>query len=583
MAALLFAFVPLTMLAASLPDDGDRALTRINDRGMRVVSTERGLAVADELIVKYKGDTTFRIEALPRGAVLRDHELRFASRDDVEYAEPNYIADAYMLPNDQLYPRQWNFRKIGMESAWDVSMGAGVVVAVLDTGVAYEDYTQGSKKYFKAPDLSGVSFVSGYDFVNNDTHPNDDMGHGTHVSGTIAGTLNNTIGVAGIAPLASIMPVKVLNSRGSGTYASVADGIRFAADNGADIINMSLGGTATSETIRAAIQYAHEKGVVIIAASGNGGTGTVGYPAAYDEYVIAVGAVRYDNAKPWYSNWGTSLDIVAPGGDTGVDQDGDGYTDGILQQTFQGSNYGAFQYLSQAGTSMAAPHVSGVAALLIAHGNATTSANVRTALQSTAKDLGAVGRDNTFGYGLVNPLAALAWGSTVVLPPGPPATTTPATTTPPTIPAEVEVFADSFEVGEWNGLWTEDAQNDWYRSNQRSTAGSRSAEFDGSATNATLTSSALALSGKSNATITFSWLIESTFDTGEYLAFDVSTDAGVTWTEKARLSGDVSQEGVWHSADIDISGISQLKIRFRGSVSSSTEDANVDAVKVVVW
>jgi serine protease len=270
----------------------------------------------------------------------------------VEYAEPNYIARALFTPNDQYFPLQWNLdnQNLQMQSAWDITKGSsGVVVAVVDTGVAYENYTQsslfgGTKQYFKAPDLANTTFVAGYDYVNRDTHPNDDEGHGTHVAGTIAQSTNNAIGVAGIAHNTSIMPVKVLAADGSGTYANVSSGIRWAADNGAKVINLSLGGSSGSSTLLNALQYAYNKGVTIVCAAGNDGASSLSYPAAYDQYCIAVGATRLDQQRAWYSNYGNSLDVVAPGGDNGVDQNGDSYADGILQQTFAQGEYGNFAY-----------------------------------------------------------------------------------------------------------------------------------------------------------------------------------------------------------------------------------------------
>jgi subtilisin family serine protease len=259
--------------------------------------------------------------------------------------------------------------------------------------------------YEQAPDLSGTSFVGGWDFVNQDAHPNDDNGHGTHVTGTIAQTTNNGIGVAGVAFDTTIMPVKVLNAAGSGTYQWIADGIYYAVDNGADIISMSLGGSSPSATLEAAVAYAYNNGVVVISASGND-NGAVGYPAAYNNYVIAVGATQYDETRAPYSNYGSSLDIVAPGGNTGVDQNGDGYKDGVFQNTF-GTTPTDWGYWFYQGTSMATPHVSGVAALLLARDPTLTPDEIRDVLQSTADDLGAAGRDNEFGWGIVNAEAAL--------------------------------------------------------------------------------------------------------------------------------------------------------------------------------
>lgn len=260
-------------------------------------------------------------------------------------------------------------------------------------------------RYQQAPDLAATHFVAGRDFVNNDDHANDDEGHGTHVSGTIAESTDNGIGVAGAAFDSAIMPVKVLGAAGYGTYQQIADGIYYAADNGADVISMSLGGGSPAQTLEDAVAYAYNHGVTVIAACGNSNTATCDYPAAYDPYVIAVGATQYDGARAPYSSYGPSLDVVAPGGNTGLDQNGDGYADGVLQQTFSDTpiDWGYWFYQ---GTSMATPHVSAVAALLISTGVTGPDA-VREALESTAKDLGAAGWDQQYGSGLVDAYAAL--------------------------------------------------------------------------------------------------------------------------------------------------------------------------------
>lgn len=320
----------------------------------------------------------------------------------VAYAEPNYIAYMALSPNDPYYSYQWHLHGfsdggISMASAWDISTGSGAVVAIVDTGIRV------------GSDLSGTSFVPGYDFVNNDNDPLDDNGHGTHVAGTVAQSTNNNEGVAGVAFGASLMPVKVLDSLGSGTYTTIANGIYYAVDHGAKIISMSLGGSYGSQTLLDAVAYAYNHGVTCVAATGNNGQNGVLYPAAYDAYVIAVGATQYDTTRAPYSNYGSSLDVMAPGGNTGVDQNGDGYGDGVLQQTFtlQGSTVTWGYYFYQ-GTSMATPHVSGVAALLYAQG-VTTPDTIRTALQSTATDLGSSGWDIYYGYGLINAYNALQY------------------------------------------------------------------------------------------------------------------------------------------------------------------------------
>jgi len=321
----------------------------------------------------------------------------------VEYAEPNHIVYAYWTPNDTYYSYQWHFTQINMPSAWDIEQGGdpGVIVAVVDTGVAYENY--GS--YVKAPDLAGTNFVSGYDFVNMDSHPNDDEGHGTHVTGTIAQTTNNSLGVAGIAFDCSVMPVKVLGADGSGTYQQIADGVYYAVDNGAGVINCSLGGSFSSSTLYDAVQYAYDHDVVFVAATGNDNS-IIGYPARYDE-CIAVGAVRYDKARAPYSNYGTGMELMAPGGDTSLDQNGDGYADGVLQQTFSGGDPTNFDYWFWQGTSMATPHVTGVVALMLSRGTSGVE-NIRDTLHSTAEDLGDPGYDTVYGYGLIDAAAVLS-------------------------------------------------------------------------------------------------------------------------------------------------------------------------------
>jgi len=372
------------------------------------------LRAEEEIIVRFKDQSLSERVRLPQG-MSPDQALEiYRANPDIAYAEPNYIAQAFMVPNDPLYAYQWHLDNpvsggIHAEEAWNISTGSGVTVAIIDTGVAYENYTDNRRnKYYRAPDLATALFAPGYDFVNNDTHPNDDEGHGTHITGTVAQSTNNNVGVAGIAYGARIMPIKVLDKNGSGTYMDVAEGIRFAADHDAKVINLSLGGPFPALYLEEALAYAYNKGVTIVAAAGNSGSSAPSYPAAYDDYVISVGATRFDETLASYSNYGPSVDVVAPGGDLSVDQNGDRYGDGILQQTF-GNNLNDWGYYFYQGTSMATPHVTGTAALVIANGNATTPDEVRAAIESTAKDLGSSGRDNTYGSGLVNATAALGW------------------------------------------------------------------------------------------------------------------------------------------------------------------------------
>lgn len=359
----------------------------------------------------------------------------FEADPNVVYAEPNYVAYVSeqpparlaFTPNDPYFAFQWHMPQIQAPQAWDVSTGQDVLIAVLDTGIAYEDFGE----YRRAPDLGNTRFVPGYDFINNDPHANDDEGHGTHVAGTIAQSTNNGLGGTGVAFNASLMPVKVLDSQGQGSHDAIAQGIVYAADRGARIINMSLSGRTGSSTLAEAIDYAANKGVLVVAAAGNSG-GAVEYPAAYGS-VLAVGALGYDRTRVDYSNFGSQLALVAPGGDTDSDKNADGYPDGVLQETFRGdpTQFGFYFY---EGTSMAAPHVSGVAALLFAHNPAAGAGQVRQAMQNTALDLGPAGRDNQYGYGLVQAAEALAAIGGPVTPTPTPTLQPPTPTFTPTSP-----------------------------------------------------------------------------------------------------------------------------------------------------
>jgi serine protease len=264
---------------------------------------------------------------------------------ETEFIEPNYIYSQFEVPNDPEYSQQWNLRSINVESAWDDTKGSGITVAVIDTGIS------------SVPDLKDTTFVKGYDFVNDRIEADDDAGHGTHVAGTIAQSTNNNYGVAGIAYEASLMPLKVLGASGGGTVADIAEAIRFAADNGADVINMSLGGAGESQLMEEAIDYAYRKGVFLVAAAGNSNQNAASYPARYP-HVVGVAAVDSVGVKAPYSNFGAGVDISAPGGSEAGK---------ILQETIDPETNSAV-FAGYQGTSMAAPHVAGVAALVKASG-----------------------------------------------------------------------------------------------------------------------------------------------------------------------------------------------------------------------
>lgn len=293
-----------------------------------------------------------------------------------------------------------------MPAAWAVSRGAGATVAILDTGVAYED--RGIHR--RAPDLAGTRFVPGWDFVDDDAHPNDEarpdrQSHGTHIAGIVAQTTGNGVGGAGVAPEAAIMPIRVLRPNTSGSPRAIARGLRFAADHGADVANLSIAGPSGVPVVEDAIAYARSKGVTLVAAAGNDGRSSISFPAAYPG-VIAVGALSRDGSRASYSNVGRELDLVAPGGDEQLDPGADGAGDGVLAQTLRGGSADEWCYCFMASTSAAAAQVSGVAALLIASGRATGPAELRSALSSSARDLGPPGRDSRYGAGLLQAAVA---------------------------------------------------------------------------------------------------------------------------------------------------------------------------------
>jgi len=325
----------------------------------------------------------------------------------IEYIEPNYIykipkpgkiawlgeylsplnneeaQPAFKGPNDPMYSMQWNLHNIGVVGAWETTKGNGVTVAVIDSGIT------------RVRDLVETKFVPGYDFVNDKVEAKDDNGHGTHVAGTIAQSTNNSYGVAGIAYEASLMPLKVLSDFGGGTVADIAEAIKFAADKGADVINMSLGGAGESQLMKSAIEYAYKKGVVIIAAAGNENQNSASYPARYP-HIIGVSALGPDTLKANYSNFGAGVDISAPGGsDAGK----------ILQATIDTENKGVEVFVGYQGTSMAAPHVAGVAALVKAAGVKEPDEILNVLKQSarSVKDDGL----NYYGAGQLNAQAAV--------------------------------------------------------------------------------------------------------------------------------------------------------------------------------
>ena len=338
----------------------------------------------------------------------------------IAYAEPNYRVRTLATPDDEAFPFQWHYPLIGLPQAWDTSSGdPGVVVAVVDTGILAEH-----------PDLEG-QLVPGYDFVSDplsaadgdgiDPDPQDSGGqlgggtfHGSHVSGTVAAAGNNAIGVVGTAYSSRVMPVRALGKGGSGTSYDVGQAVRFAAglanDSGtlperpADIINLSLGGAPFSASRQALYRELQAAGVLVVAAAGNQASAAPGYPASY-EGVLSVSAVDAQRRLTAYSNTGANIDLAAPGGDNSVDLNGDGYPDGVLSTGASRDENGLrYEYAFLNGTSMAAPHIAGVLALMKSVNPALTPEDIDALLAAgeLSDDLGIPGRDDEFGYGLIN-------------------------------------------------------------------------------------------------------------------------------------------------------------------------------------
>ena len=346
-------------------------------------------------VVKYK---------LPEDKKIADVISSYQEKENVVWAEPNYIYYPTAIPNDSYYNnQQWNYVNMNMEAAWDLEKGGDkVTVAVLDTGII-PDHPDLKNKLLPGADLVGgeKSYpVSDYEITDND--PTDETSlleggsHGTHVAGIIGAETDNYKGIAGINWKVDILPVRVLTRQG-GTSWDIAEGLYYAIDKGADVINLSLGGPYYSNLKKEAIRTALDMGITIVAAAGNEGNSSVFYPAAFDE-VIAVSAVNRGNNRTAYSNYGPEIDIAAPGG---------GYGESIY------STWGYFDkgnttasYGGMIGTSMATPHVSGVVALLKASGIKNRK-EILERLRNTAVDLGEAGKDYYYGYGLVDAYSAL--------------------------------------------------------------------------------------------------------------------------------------------------------------------------------
>ena len=356
--------------------------------------------------------STYVFELAARPAAEVAATVRSLQADaSVSYAEVDRVVKASYVPNDpsyatsgswgQPYDDLYGLKKIGTTQAWDTTQGQGVIVAVVDTGIDYNHPDISNNVWTNSGEIAGdgidedqngfVDDVRGWDFVGHDytqpvedNDPYDGYFHGTHVAGTIAATGDNNLGVVGVAWKAKVMALKALDDNGYGLESGLAKAIIYATDNGADVINASWGAEGTSQTIADAINYAHAHGVVVVAAAGNDSKSASTFFPANVPNAIAVSSLDpYDNLSS-FSNFGSKVELAAPGEDILSLQAGTG------------------GYLQASGTSMAAPHVSGVAALIIAQHPTWSNEQVRQALRISATDLGEVGRDSSFGYGRVS-------------------------------------------------------------------------------------------------------------------------------------------------------------------------------------
>ncbi|OGN97195.1 MAG: hypothetical protein A2Z77_06410 [Chloroflexi bacterium RBG_13_51_36] len=385
---LLLSSLPTAVFAASLDDQtpvSDFSPERILVKFKHDVTVPEVAGVHRQLGGKAK--TTIpgigvQVVTVPEGQTAAKVKA-YSSNPRVAYAEPDFVAQALGSPDDPLLGSQWDMVKVQAPQAWEVTTGsASINIAILDTGVDLDH-----------PDLAN-KIISNVNFSGSPT-VDDVCGHGTHVAGIAAAMTNNGIGVAGLGYSAAIMNVKVMGDSGTGTYSAIASGIIWAADNGADVINMSLGGSSASSILQDAVNYAWSKGAVVVAAAGNGGSTAPMYPACYTD-CMAVAATDAIDGKASWSNYGDWVDVAAPGV--------------CIYSTLKDNNYGY-----KSGTSMASPHVAGLAALVFAtvfdaNGDGRLNDEVRSRIEANCDDIGLSG----IGHGRIN--AARAVGSVPVLP-----------------------------------------------------------------------------------------------------------------------------------------------------------------------
>jgi subtilisin family serine protease len=349
----------------------------------------------------------------------------FRADANVEFAEENKVVSVSFTPNDpyflssgswgQSYDDLWGIKKIGASAAWDTTAGAGIIVAVVDTGIDYNHPDIASNIWINTGEIPNngidddgngfVDDVRGWDFIGSSyqnptqsNNPIDHFGHGTHVAGTIAASGNNGIGVIGVAWQAQVMAVKGLDDNGNGIDSTLSNALIYAVNNGADVISNSWAGQGTSLTIADAVSYAYNLGAVVAAAAGNSSDDARNYYPANLPQVITVAATDHNDVQAYFSNWGDKIDVAAPGVD-------------ILSLRAAGTSMGTpvdANYTRADGTSMATPHVSGLAALILSQYPAYSNEDVRQVIRVSALSLGTPGFDLNYGYGRINAASAIS-------------------------------------------------------------------------------------------------------------------------------------------------------------------------------
>ncbi len=434
--AVVTALIPVLFIGAATVRDQNRLRRKPSDDGRQLRGLVRTMNIrlpadeyaADRVLVKFRstvstlsvgsiltayGSPDFQAVAdigvfkvrIPAGTSIPSFLYALQNNPDVGYAEPDFRTRLQATPNDEFFWRQYALKNTGQGSAlpgspdavagadikataaWDMTTGlADVIIAILDTGVDLNH-----------PDIKNKLVSSGRDFINDDYDATDDNWHGTHVAGIAGAETDNGQGIAGVAWNSKILPVKILDQDGSGYYSQLIDGIVWAADQNAKVINLSLGGDSPSNALMEAVQYAHDKGVVVVAAAGNDGT-FVSYPGAYDDFCLAVAATDYQDKHASWSNPGIQVDIAAPG-------------DSILSLVptwLFGTT--AQPYAFASGTSMATPHVAGFAALIRSLKPWLSVDDVMNVIRYSADDVNSAtlaGKDNEIGYGRINTGRAL--------------------------------------------------------------------------------------------------------------------------------------------------------------------------------